>query len=97
MTQSDDLAEYAATQIIAELFRREGYDGIAYKSAFGDDGFSLALFDLDDARQVNGILHRVETVEFKFSKNPLDEYFIQEDGTVVRNVITAIYPMPKSK
>jgi RES domain len=97
VTESDDLAEYAATQIIAELFRREGYDGIAYKSAFGDDGFSLALFDLDDARQVNGMLYRVETVEFKFNKNPLDEYFIQENGTVVRNVITAIYPMPKNK
>jgi hypothetical protein len=97
VTESDDLAEYAATQIIAELFRKAGHDGVAYKSAFGDDGFSVALFDLDNARQLNGMLHQVETVEFKFSEKPSDIYFIQEDGAVVRNVITSIGPAPKGK
>jgi hypothetical protein len=97
VTESDDLADYAATQIIAELFRQEGYDGVAYKSAFGDDGHSVALFDMDDARQLNGMLHRVEAIEFKFGKNPLDEYFIEEDGVVVRNVIVSVSPMPKGK
>lgn len=31
-TDSDDIADYASTQIVAELFRRAGYDGIRYKS-----------------------------------------------------------------
>lgn len=31
VTDSDDIADYAATQIIAELFHQEGYDGVAYK------------------------------------------------------------------
>src|SRR5262249_30685866 len=45
VTPTDDTAEYAATQTIAELFRSNGYDGIEYKSAFGTDAFSIALFD----------------------------------------------------
>jgi hypothetical protein len=32
VTDSDDIADYAPTQILAELFRRAGYDGIRYKS-----------------------------------------------------------------
>ncbi|MGH9438449.1 MAG: RES family NAD+ phosphorylase [Terriglobia bacterium] len=32
VTNSDDIADYASTQIVAELFRRTGYDGIRYKS-----------------------------------------------------------------
>ncbi len=32
VTDSDNIADYAPTQIVAELFRRTGYDGIRYKS-----------------------------------------------------------------
>lgn len=45
---SDDRADYAATQLIAELFRKNGFDGIAYRSAFGR-GHNIALFDLNSA------------------------------------------------
>jgi hypothetical protein len=95
VTDSDDTADYAATQTIAELFRREGYDGVAYKSAFGKDGYSVALFNLEDAQQVNGMLHRVKTVEYKFGEQPADEYFIR-DGKVIRTVVTVIGPAPKN-
>jgi hypothetical protein len=37
---------YVPTQIIAETLRLQGYDGIAYKSGYGEDGFNVALFDL---------------------------------------------------
>jgi len=94
VTPSDDVADYAATQTLAELFRNEGYDGIAYKSAFGAKAFSVALFDLDCAKQLNGQLHSAESVEFKFSKNPCDQYFINDDGNEVRVVITDIRPIP---
>jgi len=75
VTRTDDTAEYAATQTLAELFRNEGYDGVAYKSAFGEDGYSVALFDLDSARQLDGALFKTRSVEFTFeaSGNP---YFI---------------------
>jgi RES domain-containing protein len=48
VTASDDRADYAATQLIAELFRRNGFDGIAYRSALGE-GHNIALFDLNAA------------------------------------------------
>lgn len=32
VSESDDIADYAPTQIVAELFRRSGFDGIKYKS-----------------------------------------------------------------
>jgi hypothetical protein len=39
-----------------------------YKSAFGADAFSVALFDIDDAKQVNRTLYRTDGVEFKFAQ-----------------------------
>ena len=97
VTESDDLAEYAATQTLAELFRSEGYDGVAYKSAFGEDGYNVALFDLDSARQLNGTLHEVTSVEFKFSENFRDQYFIDDNGSTIRTVIESVGPVPQSE
>ena len=48
VTDSDDHADYATTQLIAELFRKNGFDGIAYRSALGQ-GHNIALFDLNAA------------------------------------------------
>ena len=48
VTDSDDHADYATTQLIAELFRKNGFDGIAYRSALGQ-GHNVALFDLNAA------------------------------------------------
>lgn len=65
--RSDDAAEYAPTQILAELFRSLGYDGVAYKSAFGEDGYNVAVFNIDDFEvgwcrlfQVKDITHKIE-------------------------------------
>ena len=65
--RSDDAAEYAPTQILAELFRSLGYDGVAYKSAFGEDGYNVAIFNIDDFEvewcrlfQVKDITHKIE-------------------------------------
>ena len=65
--RSDDAAEYAPTQILAELFRSLGYDGVAYKSAFGENGYKVAIFNIDDFEvtwcrlyKVKDITHKVE-------------------------------------
>ena len=65
--RSDDAAEYAPTQILSELFRSLGYDGVAYKSAFGEDGYNVAIFNIDDFEvgwcrlfQVKDITHKIE-------------------------------------
>src|SRR6202022_2082120 len=35
---SDDHADYVPTQILAECFKKEGYDGIFYRSKLSDQG-----------------------------------------------------------
>ena len=91
VTSEDIAASYVPTQVIAELFKNEGYNGIAYKSAFGDDGYNIALFELDDARLTTCILHDVNTAQFRFEQvdNP---YWVKEDGTIMTQSIEIIGP-----
>lgn len=62
VTRSDDKADYAPTQILAELFRSAGYDAIAYKSHFGDEGYNIAIFDLDSVDVVSCAPYQVKTI-----------------------------------
>jgi hypothetical protein len=48
----DDIADYVPTQIIAELFKANNFDGIAYRSSLGK-GHNVALFNLDAAKLIN--------------------------------------------
>lgn len=43
-------SDYVPTQIIAELIKSLGYDGIAYKSSLAN-GHNIALFDLESAKK----------------------------------------------
>ena len=65
-TPTDGTADYVPTQVIAELFKTNGYDGIAYKSAFGDDGYNIALFNLADAELTACALHQAKSLKFCF-------------------------------
>jgi RES domain-containing protein len=67
IVRSDRSGEYAATQILAEVFKQEGADGLTYKSAFSDKGYNLALFDLECARLTESTLFRVESTQFRFA------------------------------
>ncbi|KCZ56143.1 MULTISPECIES: RES family NAD+ phosphorylase [Hyphomonas] len=58
--RSDNTAFYAPTQLIAEFFRLEGFDGIIYGSAFAETGRNTALFDLNGAEQVDA--HSFEVI-----------------------------------
>lgn len=49
---NDNTAGYVTTQIIAELFKTNGFDGIKYKSLF-NNGKNLALFDINAAKQID--------------------------------------------
>jgi hypothetical protein len=75
LTRDDDVAEYASTQILAERFKREGFDGIAYKSNFGKDGYNVAFFDLDAADLINCGLYEITGVELEFSESD-NPYFV---------------------
>jgi len=66
--RSDYLASYAPTQIIAELFKSEGYDGIKYRSALRETGHNVALFDLGAAKvdPTSCALFEATKIDFEF-------------------------------
>jgi len=67
VTLSDDRADYAPTQILAELFRQQGYDAIGYKSHFGDQeerkGYNIAIFDPTAVEIVSCAPYRVKSIK----------------------------------
>ncbi len=65
VTPSDKSSDYVPTQIIAELFKRNGFDGVFYRSALSD-GVNLALFDIAAATMLTSFLRRVEEIQFSF-------------------------------
>jgi hypothetical protein len=66
IVRSDRTGDYAATQILAELFKRERADGLTYKSAFSEQGFNLAIFNLEGAHLMESALFTVEKANFEF-------------------------------
>lgn len=66
VTRSDNTADYAATQVLAEVFREQGHDGIVYMSAFSAEGCNVALFDLDCAHQIDSSIFEVMNAVFEF-------------------------------
>ena len=78
-TSRDISTDYVPTQVIAELFKSEGFDGIAYKSAFGDDGYNIALFDIVDAELTYCNLYKVTAAKYLFKEED-DPYWVNTDG-----------------
>ena len=95
-TAADDTADYVPTQVIAELFRNEGYDGIAYKSAFGKKGYNVVLFDPADAELTSCILFEAKSLKFRFkqSGNP---YWVEKDGSLKTVYVAEVSPLPLSE
>jgi hypothetical protein len=78
VTRDDEAGEYIPTQIIAEVFKREGLNGIVYKSVLSEDGLNVVLFSLCDAGVLNCALYRAASISFDFQ--PLgSEYFVRDE------------------
>jgi hypothetical protein len=60
---SDDQSEYIPTQVLSEVFRDAGFDGVGYQSAYGD-GHNIVLFDPALMQQVNCFIVRVRDIKF---------------------------------
>lgn len=63
VTLDEDPAGYAPTQILSELFRSEGYDGVVYRSALVTDASNFALFDVTDADAIEGSPYTVRSIQ----------------------------------
>ena len=76
VTPSDEIADYVPTQIIAELFRANRLDGVAYRSALGES-HNLAIFDIDTADVINCSLFEAKKIDFTF-KEAANPYFVKK-------------------
>ena len=64
-------ADYTRTQMVAELFRTQGFNGVGYNSSFGY-GYNVALFDITDAKWRNCFLFENNiTLEFQERAAPI--------------------------
>jgi hypothetical protein len=73
-----DTANYVPTQVISEFFRKQGLDGVAYKSRLGN-GFNIALFDLNAAVLVSCGLYPVKSLTFTFGE-PENGYHVRPEA-----------------
>lgn len=76
VTSNETTADYAPTQIIAELFKNNGFDGIAYRSSLGK-GHNITLFDLNAAVPINCALYESKKVSFDFAQVS-NRYFVSK-------------------
>jgi hypothetical protein len=75
VSKEDESKDYIPTQILAELFKSEGYDGIVYKSLLSPDGLNLALFNLNDAKVVHCELYKLDSISFSASRTGTATFF----------------------
>jgi hypothetical protein len=68
-TLEDDRLEYLPTQILSELFRSLGYDGLTFKSSVAD-GVNYVFFDPDIVRILDKHVVSVERIKFKLNDLP---------------------------
>jgi hypothetical protein len=67
VNKEDEAKGYIPTQVLADLFKAEGYDGLVYKSLLSDNGFNLTLFNLSDAKVISCDLFKLDSIDFKFN------------------------------
>jgi hypothetical protein len=67
VTPTEPIRDYIPTQILAEAFRAQGFDGIVYKSELGT-GHNVALFDLAVVELACCELHQTKAVEYRFDQ-----------------------------
>lgn len=72
-------AEYVPTQIIAEYFKKQGMDGVVYKSSLGA-GYNLAIFDLDVSEVRSCTLYPVKAVSFEFGDAMIGYSVLSSNG-----------------
>ena len=64
----DNPTGYIPTQILSELFKREGFEALVYRSKLGEKGHNFVIFDLNDANPINFTCYDVEAVSIKESQ-----------------------------
>jgi hypothetical protein len=81
VNREDQEDAYLATQILAEAFKAEGFDGIAYRSGL-ERGTNIVLFDVNVAEPIRRFLYTLKKVRYDFEAAPnYGIYRKKKDGT----------------
>jgi hypothetical protein len=67
LSNDDDTAYYAPTQILSELIKNEKYDGVIYNSKLGS-GINIALFNMENADYIDCNLYTVNELSCFYSE-----------------------------
>lgn len=67
VTNADEASDYVPTQILAELFKSAGFDGVCFKSSMGI-GYNFILFNLGDAELLNCTVMATKSVSYTFDE-----------------------------
>lgn len=67
VSPNDEEADYVPTQILAEAFKTNGYEGLVYKSSCGM-GHNIALFDINSVKFVACRVCTATSLHFEFDK-----------------------------
>lgn len=76
VTNIESSAGYVPTQILAELFKAEDFDGICFESSMGE-GRNFLLFDLDAADFIDCKVMETKSITYEFAEFT-DHYSLQE-------------------
>ena len=89
INRTDDSADYVPTQILAELFKHNGFDGIVFRSSLSV-GRNVVVFDIDVASLTSCCLYEITkmNVEFKQAGNP----YVVEGKKIKWNTIELVAP-----
>jgi len=79
VSTDDSTPDYVPTQIIAEMFKDIGLDGIMYKSLLGQ-GYSVVLFDINATTFERCELYEAKSVKFQFSECANPHFYNQKDN-----------------
>ena len=80
VNREDQEDAYLPTQILAEAFKAEGFDGIAYRSGL-ERGTNIVLFDVNIAEPIRRFLFTLKKVRYDFEAAPTyGIYHKKKDG-----------------
>lgn len=67
INKDDIIDEYVPSQIIAEVFKMNDFDGVVYKSSL-DEGYNVVLFDVNSVKLVECCLYRLDKICYNFNR-----------------------------
>lgn len=76
VTNADEASDYVPTQILAEFFKSQGFDGVCFKSSMGI-GYNFILFNLSDAELINCTVMETKSVSYAFGECS-NRYYIRK-------------------